>query len=63
LKIDKGVEKQITFLDYNTMDELRNVYIKIPLLQAIKLIPIFAKAIKELSTQRSGGKRKDIRRI
>ena len=45
------------------MDELRNVYIKIPLLQAIKLIPIFAKAIKELSTQRSGGKRKDIRRI
>jgi len=63
LKIDEGVEKQITLLDYNMMDELRNVCIKIPLLQAIKEIPIFAKTIKELSTQISGRKRKDIKII
>ena len=36
LKIDEGVEKQITLPDYNMMDELRNVCIKIPLLKATK---------------------------
>lgn len=45
------------------MDELRNVCITIPLLQATKEIPIFAKTIKELSTQRSGRRRKYIKRI
>ena len=63
LKIDEGVEKQIVLPDYNMMDELRNVCIRIPLLQAIKEIPIFAKTIKELSTQRLGRKRKDIKII
>lgn len=42
MKIDEGVEKQITLPDYNIMNELRNVCIKIPLLKAIKEIPIFA---------------------
>lgn len=63
MKIDEGVEKQIILLDYNMMDELRSVCIKIHLLQAIKEIPFFAKTIKELTTQRSGRKRKDIKRI
>jgi len=45
------------------MDELRNVCIKIPLLHAVKEIPIFAKTIKELSTQISGRKIKDIKMI
>jgi len=45
------------------MDELRNVCIKTPLLQSIKEIPIFSKAIKELSTQRLGRRRKDIKII
>ena len=40
------------------MDELRNVCTKITLLQGIKEIPIFAKTIKELSTQRSGRKKR-----
>ena len=57
MKID-GVEKQITLSYYNMLDELRNVCIKIPLLQGIKEIPIFLKTIKELSTQRSGRKKK-----
>jgi len=28
------------------LDEMKNIYIKIPLLQAIKYIPIYTKAIK-----------------
>ena len=36
LQIDKGVEKQILLPDYDFLDELKNVCIKIPLLQAIK---------------------------
>lgn len=63
MKIDGGVEKQIVLPDYNMMDELRNVCIQIPLLQEIKEIPIYAKTIKELSTQRSGRRRKHIKRI
>lgn len=30
LKIDEGVEKQILLLDYDMLDELKNVCIKIP---------------------------------
>ena len=63
LKIDEGVEKQILLSDYDMLDELKNVYIKIPLLQAIKEIPIFAKTIRELSIKRPGRKRKEIKRI
>jgi len=36
LKIDKGVEKQIVFPNYDVIHELKNVCIKIPLLQVIK---------------------------
>jgi len=58
LKIDGGVEKKIVLPDYNMMDELKNVCIKIHLLQEIKEISIFAKTIKELSTERSGEEEK-----
>ena len=46
---DRGVENHIMLPNYDFLDELKNVYIKIPLLQAIKEIPILAKTIKELS--------------
>ena len=36
LKIDEGVEFFFILPGYNMMDELRNDYVKIPLLQAIK---------------------------
>lgn len=45
------------------MDELRIVCINITSLQAIKEMPIFAKTIKKLSTQRSGRRIKDIKII
>jgi len=59
LKIDKGVEKQSVLPDYDMIYELKNVCIKIPLLQAIKEILIFAKLIKELRIKRPGRKRKE----
>ena len=44
--------------NYDFLDELRNVCIKIPLLQAIKEIPILAKTIKELSMKTTRKKNK-----
>ncbi len=41
------------------MNELRNVYIKIPLLQAIKDIPIYSKFIKDLCIKKPGKKQKE----
>ena len=40
--------------NYDFLDELTNVCIKISLLQAIKEIPILAKKIKELSMKKTG---------
>ena len=45
--------------NYDFLDELKNVCIKIPLLQAIKEIPILAKTIKELSTKKPRRKTKE----
>ena len=58
LQIDKGIEKQILLPKYDFIDELKFVCIKIPLLQAIKDIPILAKIIRELSMKKSGRKTK-----
>ena len=58
LKIDEGVEKHILLDDYDMLDELKNVCIKIPLLQATKEIPIFAKTIRDLSIKNLKDKEK-----
>ncbi|MBU5895164.1 hypothetical protein JVW19_24610, partial [Vibrio cholerae O1] len=60
LKINKWVEKQILLPNYDMLDELKNVCIKILLLQAIKEIPIFLKTIRELSIKKPRRKRKEI---
>ena len=57
------MEKQILLPDYDFLDELKNVLMKIPLLQAIKEIPILAKTIKELSLKRPGRKPRNTRKI
>jgi len=57
------VEKQILLPDYDFLDELKNVCIKIPLLQAIRVIPILAKTIKDLSLKRPRRKPRDTRKI
>jgi len=43
----------------DVLDELKNVYIKIPLLQAIKDIPIYTKAIKDMCLKKPARKRID----
>jgi hypothetical protein len=42
------IMKPIVYLDFNIVGEIKNLYIKIPLLQALPNIPIYAKTIKEL---------------
>ena len=41
------------------MNELKNICIKIPLLQDVKDLPIYSKVIKELCIKRPGKKQKD----
>ena len=41
------------------MNELKHIYIKIPLLKSIKDIPIYSKVIKELCIKCPGKKQKD----
>lgn len=45
------------------LDGLKNVCIKIPLLQSINEILIFAKTIKKLCIRKPGRKRKDVKKI
>ena len=49
--------------NYDFLYELRNVCIKIPLLQAIKEIPILAKTIKELSMKKIGKRIRETKKI
>ena len=54
-----AIEKPIVHPEYDIVNELKNVCIKIPLLQAIKDIPIYSKVIKDLCIKRPGRKKKD----
>ena len=44
--------------EHDFLDELKNLCIKIPLLQAIKNIPIYAKTIKDLCLKKARRKKK-----
>ena len=43
-----AIEKPVVCPKYDIMNELKNICVKISLLQAIKDIPIYSKVIKEL---------------
>ena len=43
------------------LDELKIIFIKIPLVQAIKEIPIFSKTIKEMCIKKLGRKEKTLK--
>ena len=43
-----AIAKPVTYPEYDVVNELKNICIKIPLLQAIKDIPIYSKVIKDL---------------
>ena len=42
------IEKLVVYPNFDIVGELKNLCVKIPLLQALQDIPIYAKAIKEL---------------
>jgi hypothetical protein len=42
------IEKPTVYPNFDIVGELKNLYINIPLLQALQDIPIYAKTIKEL---------------
>lgn len=46
------MDKPIVHHEFDLISELRNVCIKVPLLQAIKDIPIYAKIIRELCVKK-----------
>jgi hypothetical protein len=48
-----ALEKKITQSGYDLLDELKNVCIRIPLLQAMKDIPIYARTVRELCIKKT----------
>ena len=53
------IEKPVVYPEYDILNELKNICVKIPLLQAIKDIPIYSKVIKELCIKHPGKNQKD----
>ena len=53
------IEKPTIRLEFDILNELKNICVKNPLLQAIKDIPIYSKVIKELCIKKLGMKQKD----
>ena len=53
------IEKPVVHSEYDILNELKHICIKIPLLEAIKDIPIYSKVIKELCIKHTGRKQKD----
>jgi hypothetical protein len=50
------IEKPTTRPEFDILNELHNICVKIPLLQAIKDIPIYSKVVKELCIKKPGRK-------
>jgi hypothetical protein len=55
LKITKPVE----LTSFNLLGELQNMHVNIPLLQAIRDVPIYAKTVRDLCIRKPGRKPKD----
>ena len=53
------IEKPIVHSQFDLENELRNVCIRIPLLQAIRDVPIYSKMVRELCLKKPGRKQKD----
>jgi hypothetical protein len=53
------IEKSVVYPNFDVVGELKNLYIKITLLQALQDIPIYAKMIKELCGRKPVKKIKD----
>ena len=44
---------------FNLLGELKNLYVKIPLLQALQDVPIYARTVRDLCTKKPGRKPRD----
>ena len=44
---------------FNLLGELKNIYVKIPLLQALHDVPIYAKTVRDLCVRKPGRKPRD----
>ena len=51
-----AIEKRVIRPEYLILNELKNIRVKIPLLQAIKDIPIYSMVIKEICIKHPGKK-------
>ena len=54
-----AISKTEQQLEFDLIRELKNLYVKIPLLQAIQDIPIYIKAIRDVCVKKLGRKPKD----
>ena len=54
-----AIEKPVVSTEFNLEAKLKNLCVRIPLLQAIKDIPIYAKTVRDLCLKRSSKKEKD----
>jgi hypothetical protein len=53
------IAKPVIYPNFDIVGEIKNLYIKIPLLQALQDIPIYAKMIKQLCGRNPNRKIKD----
>jgi hypothetical protein len=53
------ITKPVELLSFNLLGEFQNLHVNIPLLQAIKDVPIYAKTIRDLCIKRPGRKPRD----
>ena len=53
------IEKPVVHPEYNILNELKKICIRIPLLKAIKYIPIYSKVIEEIYIKHPRKKQKD----
>ena len=44
---------------FNLLGELKNIYVKVPLLQSLHDVPIYAKTVRDLIVKKTGRKPKD----
>eukprot|EP00253_Pinus_taeda_P022524 PITA_22524 len=54
-----ALTKTLEPLAFNLLGELQNLYVKIPLLQALRDVPIYARTVRDICTKKPGRKAKD----
>ena len=55
LTLQKAVEKP----QFNLLGELKNLYVEIPLLQALHDVPVYARTVRDMCTRKLGRKPRD----